>query len=715
MNIPPIDGLPEFWSETLGDDAVRVAILDGPVDLSHPAFAGSKVELINSLSNDGPDQGTAGLHGTHVASIVFGQHDGPVQGIAPKCRGIIIPVFEDAPDGAITPCSQIDLARAIGNANNAGAHVISISAGQISKSGEAHPLLAQAVAASAERGALIVAAAGNDGCACLHVPGSLPSVLAVGAMNQKGEPLEFSNWGNLYRKNGVLALGENISGAKLGGGVVKYSGTSAATPIVSGVAALLLSWQRANGLALDTREVRRAILESALGCEHKPVADCDRLLMGRLNIRGSLNFLQTGVGVVAREPDGHQPAHTSILDGAVAANGSSRAEHAGAHSAVIEHANPSNEQAAVMEHIRPSDEQADEMPGGNEEETRAPDYDYANNSGFGPRPAARDKAPAHPFRQLSPEPQHLPPEDVTQSVQLSRANGPGHSAYLYPSACSCGGGTSPQLVYALGQLFYDFGTDARRDSLGQSMGLVLGAEGQPENPFDLLKYLDEHPWDSAAVIWTLNDETTPIYAIQAEGPYVQETYARLRQFFKEQLTEGVERVSIPGFVGPGKVRLYTGQEIPVIYPELRGMFSWTNKALIEAVCGKEPASSASQNQKDAYASKAEEMRSFLDRVYYDIRNLGLDPRERAINYSATNAFNVEKVFESAMNEHLALDVIEVERSPICRMDSDCWDVKLIFFNPQQQFEVARKVFRFTVDVSDIVPVLVGSVRQWSIR
>jgi hypothetical protein len=64
---------------------------------------------------------------------------------------------------------------------------------------------------------------------------------------------------------------------------------------------------------------------------------------------------------------------------------------------------------------------------------------------------------------------------------------------------------------------------------------------------------------------------------------------------------------------------------------------------------------------------------------------------------------------------MALDTIEVERSPICRQDSDCWDVKLIFFNPEKQFEVARKVFRFTVDVSDVVPVLVGDVRQWSMH
>jgi cyanobactin maturation PatA/PatG family protease len=701
-----IEGLAALWSATRGNEAVRVAILDGPVDLSHPAFAGAKLDLINTLATDAPGRGTAGLHGTHVASILFGQHDGPIKGIAPNCHGIIIPVFEDAPGGAIAPCSQIDLARAITDAIDAGAHIISVSAGQFSQSAEAHPLLARAVTAGAERGALIVAAAGNDGCACLHVPGALPSVLAVGAMNANGEPLDFSNWGEAYRCQGVLALGENVPGARLGGGVVSYSGTSVATPIVSGVAALLLSWQMANEREPDSREVRRAILESALGCEHKRVPDCARLLMGRLNVTGSLRLLTGGGRVVAKHSEGHQPARAAIFEGAVSGYLPPRDGRRGVR-------------AAALDQVGPAEEPLDDAPEDGEEETppdetEAPE-DETSAATQGARPETRARAPVEPARRPGPAPRPPAPAGGGGSVQPSRAAGPGYSAYLYPSACACGGGAAPQLVYALGLLYYDFGTDARRDSLGQAMGEAFGSEGNPDDPFELVRYLELKPWDSAAMIWTLNDETTPIYAIQAEGPYAQDIYARLRQYFKEQIEDGVERVSIPGFLGPGKVRLYTGQEIPLIYPELRGMFNWTTKALVEAVCGPAPAASASDAKKKQYDDKSDELRSFLDRVYYDIRNEGLDPRDRAINYSATNAFNIEKVFERALKESLALDTIEVERSPICRIDSDCWDVKLVFFNPEKQFEVARKVYRFTVDVSDVVPVLVGSVRQWSIR
>src|SRR5436305_1762547 len=84
---------------------------------------------------------------------------------------------------------------------------------------------------------IIVAAAGNEGCECLHVPAALPSVLAVGAMDSQGKPLESSNWGGPYRQQGILAPGERIAGALPGGGVGYKSGTSSATAIVSGIIA----------------------------------------------------------------------------------------------------------------------------------------------------------------------------------------------------------------------------------------------------------------------------------------------------------------------------------------------------------------------------------------------------------------------------------------------------------------------------------------------
>jgi hypothetical protein len=116
-----------------------------------------------------------------------------------------------------------------------------------------------------------------------------------------------------------------------------------------------------------------------------------------------------------------------------------------------------------------------------------------------------------------------------------------------------------------------------------------------------------------------------------------------------------------------------------------------------------------------YAKKYACVRNFLDRVYYDLRNLGSTPEERALNYAATNVFQIDQLAESAIQDELELELFEVERSPVCRPDSDCWDVKVYFFYPQRHVQTVRKVFRFTVDVSDVVPVMVGPVRTWFVR
>jgi hypothetical protein len=63
---------------------------------------------------------------------------------------------------------------------------------------------------------------------------------------------------------------------------------------------------------------------------------------------------------------------------------------------------------------------------------------------------------------------------------------------------------------------------------------------------------------------------------------------------------------------------------------------------------------------------------------------------------------------------MQLDSIEVEKSPFCRINSDCWDVKLKFFDPENGRR-AKKVFLFTIDVSDRISVTLGQIRSWSVR
>src|SRR5262249_16856465 len=109
---------------------------------------------------------------------------------------------------------------------------------------------------------------------------------------------------------GVLAPGENILGAAPGGGVIRNSGTSYATPIVSGVVALLLSLQLKRGQRPNPQAVREIILDTALGCEYKKTAYCHRLVAGRLNVNGAASRIIWGDGAMLNpsEIEGTDPS-----------------------------------------------------------------------------------------------------------------------------------------------------------------------------------------------------------------------------------------------------------------------------------------------------------------------------------------------------------------------------------------------------------------------
>ena len=256
------------------------------------------------------------------------------------------------------------------------------------------------------------------------------------------------------------------------------------------------------------------------------------------------------------------------------------------------------------------------------------------------------------------------------------------------------------LVYAIGMVGYDFGTETRRDSLLQQSGKDVRV------PAQLLLHLKANPSAAAGVIWTLGIEGVPVYAIAPSGPFADTTYERLRQFLLAQSTGAAERISMPGVIG-GSVTLLNGRRVPVIVPEVRGLSAWSTKSLALSVLGRPSRTKAS-------ARKLEEIGNFLDRIYYELRNLGVAPQERAINFAATTAHQAGRIFQDTITAGLKLDDISVERNPICRPGSDCWDVKLTFFNPLKRLQEGRKVYRMSVDVSDVVPVTIGKTRGWEV-
>lgn len=649
-NIP---GLKKLWTETRGDPKICVAVLDGIVDQNHPCFDGADLTRLPSLvSGEANENGSMSTHGTHVASIIFGQPDSPVEGIAPHCRGLIVPVFADDR----LRLSQLDLARAIEQAVNAGANIINISAGQLTDEGEADTWLEKSVQLCKENNVLLIAATGNDGCECLHVPASLPTVLAVGAMDDQGKPTNFSNWGGEYQNQGILAPGENILGAKPGGGTTRLNGTSFATPIVSGVVALLLSLQIKRGEKPDPQKVRTALLATATPCNPKDTDEQNRCLMGKLNIPDAIEFLL-----------GETMSDELDLE-TVEASGCGCGD------------NP--DESVLNEPLETSELKLAEVTPSQTEIVSVP-----------PSVSPVISQP-NPVNTMS---------NSTNFVTASEA----------PSELA-----GKNLVYSLGVLGYDFGSEARRDSFKQLMpGVSVEGTLIPANPYDarqMVDYLGENLPEAKALIWTLNLELTPIYAIEPVGGFSRDVYEVLQSLLDGQIQAEtdpnfVQRVSIPGVLTGRSVKLFSGQVVPVVeINNTRGLYGWKVNTLVTAAIA-----SVQEQSNDAEEDAIRRtLSSFLNRIYYDLRNLGTTSQDRALNFASTNAFQAASTFAQAVGAGYELDSINVEKSPFCRLDSDCWDVKLKFFDPENSRR-AKKIYRFTIDVSDTIPVTLGEVRSWS--
>jgi cyanobactin maturation PatA/PatG family protease len=272
--------------------------------------------------------------------------------------------------------------------------------------------------------------------------------------------------------------------------------------------------------------------------------------------------------------------------------------------------------------------------------------------------------------------------------------------------CSCsgnGGATKPQLVYAIGRLGVSFISQARRDSIWRVVNGSREGDLKPITNAALQSLFKEQPFQAQSVIWTLSRSEVPMYAIVPTGAFAAETYRWLVNEWKDA---DVEFASIPGIMA-GQVALYDGQVVDVVVPDLRGMYSWQTKRYVKALrdARKKADVDLSPERLDR------EIERFFGKIYFSIRNRGRSPEERAINAAATNAFNISPVIEQAGEEGLTLRDIGVERSPLNRPGSEYYDVLLTFFDPRNR-EVAPMRARFTIDVSDTVPVPIGDPVIW---
>ncbi len=463
-----------------------------------------------------------------------------------------------------------------------------------------------------------------------------------------------------YRSNGILAPGEKLVVAKSAGGIEFATGTSFAAAVVSGVAALLLSEADRHGYRLRASDIGKILIATAVPCQPEVGGTADRCLAGMLDAAAALAMLHhIGKAEVraATRGDSAQPKIVQEFE--------SGEDHPVMSDISSIHASAAGEAAAQA--VLQSACHCQTHP---DSETEAPKVEQ-NNAATTPLPS------------------------VQRSVSTA-------SPGLIQQACACGGGQPPQLVYAIGALWFDFGTEARHDLFVQQMDDPLRAN----NPSELFDFLRENPQFTAGLTFILMQEQVPLYAIQPAGPFAPQTYAAILDALRSSLDDAgsEQRVSVPGFIS-GSTRLLNGMTVPVVVPDLRGMYKWRSEDLIRATHEGVAA--------DAQASD-EELLNFLNRVYYELRNLGVSPKDRAINFAATNAYQARRTFADAARRSFVLDTIKVVKSPICRPDSDCWDVELVMFDDEDERRPNR-IYRYTVDVSEVIPVSVGTVRSWASR
>ena len=253
-------GIREAWRVTRGEGVV-IAIIDSGVDAAHPDLVGAVIGGTD-VSGRGNATGTLPLgptgitHGTMVASLAAGRGSGPSSGVigAAPAASILSISLAFGP-GERSGDDQI--AEAVTWAVDNGADIISLS---LTRNQVSWPESWDAAFLHAEQNdVVVIAAAGNRGSGTEQVsaPATIPGVVAVGGVDRAGRASDGASSQGITI--GVMAPSENLVGAVPGGGHSAWQGTSGATPIVAGIAALV----RAAHPELDAAGVVNRLISTA--------------------------------------------------------------------------------------------------------------------------------------------------------------------------------------------------------------------------------------------------------------------------------------------------------------------------------------------------------------------------------------------------------------------------------------------------------------------
>jgi thermitase len=248
------------WAVTTGSNTVTIAIIDEGVDYTHEDLNVSNklvtgYDALTGTDSPGPENNDA--HGTACAGIAsgVGNNNRGISGVAPGCKILGVRIGKTIGSRWIT--DDLKIADGIKQAYKRGADVLSNSWGGGLPSTHITDAIREAKKIGRNgKGCVVCFAAGNDNSKVSY-PGSLPEVITVAACNEYGERKGLNSkdgenwWGSNYGPEvDVCAPGVHIVTTDIAGTrgyspnadyYEKFNGTSAATPHVAGVAALVLS------------------------------------------------------------------------------------------------------------------------------------------------------------------------------------------------------------------------------------------------------------------------------------------------------------------------------------------------------------------------------------------------------------------------------------------------------------------------------------------
>lgn len=233
------------WDRSRGASVV-VAVNDTGADCTHPDLQGKCLRGYDFVNDDTDPRDDHG-HGTHVSGLVAATANNAVGGAGSGPEAMVLPVKVLSSGGS---GNMSWIASGVTYAADNGAQIINMSLGGRFTSSALRDAIAYAIG----KGVTVVAAAGNESTSNPSYPAAYPGVISVAATDRQNRLADFSNYGDTLD---VSSPGVGILSTVRGGSYQAWNGTSMASPIVAGVAALL----KAQGPCRSPQDIEN-VLES---------------------------------------------------------------------------------------------------------------------------------------------------------------------------------------------------------------------------------------------------------------------------------------------------------------------------------------------------------------------------------------------------------------------------------------------------------------------